>query len=165
MIWLSRTTIWFLTSLWISSCSGGWSDSAKEDFLSGCLKNAQLQAMPNGKDYCICMQRNVEKKYPDFQDFENLPIEELQSIAKMCSDSATANNVYWSENVQETFLKGCADVAKEKGIANSDVYCACVMEGVMYYYPKAEDLALMNKDSLDKISSMCQTYYEKDTAR
>jgi hypothetical protein len=83
----------------------------------------------------------------------------------MCSDSATANNVYWSENVQEIFLKGCADVAIEKGIKNTEVYCACVMEGVMYYFPTKEEISKMTPQKLDSISSMCQTYYEKDTTR
>jgi hypothetical protein len=150
----------------VSSCSSnGWTESAKEDFLNGCLRTAKIQGVMNSEDYCNCMQVKVEKKFPDFRDFEALPAAELQSIAKTCADSALAKTAYWPENIQKTFLDGCEEVAKDKGIKNTDEYCQCVMEGVMYYYPKAEDLAQLNKDSLDKISYMCQTYYDKDSAR
>lgn len=154
--------------LLISSCSdtkAGWTDAAKADFMNGCLQTAKVNAMVNANDYCTCMQIKVEKKFPDFQEVEELPVGGLKSFALACADTAKANTAVWPENVQGIFLKGCADVAKEKGIKQVDVYCRCVMEGVMYYYPKAEDLANINADSLDKISNMCRSYYEKDTAR
>jgi hypothetical protein len=54
--------------LLVAACSGnrGWSTQDQQQFLGGCVSNAQKEmTAEKAKDYCTCMLEKVRMRYPN----------------------------------------------------------------------------------------------------
>jgi len=66
----------------------GWSSQVVRAFVDNCVEEAENGLTPSeALDYCECMQKKIERMYPDANDLESLDMESPR-VKQMIEDCA-----------------------------------------------------------------------------
>jgi hypothetical protein len=140
----------------LTACKPEWTTEEKSVEFNSCMKTENAAHNRNAKAYCECFMEKLMEKFPE-HDFEEAELDSLHQYSMDCREATTGAKVVWPENAQEVFMNNCIKLAREQGKKNSEKYCSCVLQSVMVQYPNAEDLAVMNQDSMQHIGIACDS--------
>lgn len=75
-----------------NNSGGGWSSAEVKVFVDNCAPEAEKNGLTfrQATDYCECMQRGLEKMYPNANDVGNIDMESPR-IKRMVEDCAPRN--------------------------------------------------------------------------
>jgi hypothetical protein len=129
----------------------GWTKEEKTEFITACIGTAKSNmSTDSARRYCICMQENVEAKYPVSADASKLTSEDLTSPEwkKLIQGCLSG---HWSDEDRKAFMTSCVDVAKNTlGEGKAKSYCECMLYKVEKKYPNSADAAKLNEEELAK---------------
>jgi hypothetical protein len=86
-----RKTILILVpamSLLFASCSEGWTDAQKEEFMKGCVSKAPSEELkPVQEQMCKCMLDKIIVKYPSYKKAEKeMNDADMEVMATECAE-------------------------------------------------------------------------------
>jgi hypothetical protein len=68
-----------------SDYSDGWSSSDQNKFMTNCTETAsKSMAQERAENYCDCMMKKIEKRYPNSAEVNKLSESEITKLAKTC---------------------------------------------------------------------------------
>ncbi len=90
----------------ISSCTGGWSDAQRKQFVKECADAAAAgMGQEQANSYCSCMVQKLEAKYPNYTDAAKalqaanaLQTPEMQAMVQGCLNGTNAGNAGTKNN-------------------------------------------------------------------
>jgi len=135
--------------------SSSWKASEIREFLNSCVNKAVSKGSGKAvaEEYCSCMQKKLEKRYPDTKDLVGLDLES-PSITRMAEDCRTdaqekegGTKSGWSRADVMEFVNSCVDEAERGGMESLDAqsYCDCMQYKLEKLYPDPEDVAVMTE--------------------
>lgn len=70
--------------VFLVACGGeeGWGAEAREEFIAGCESGGAPNAV------CVCMAEKAEAKFPDAEDPDDFPQDEVTKIAQECIEES-----------------------------------------------------------------------------
>lgn len=152
-----------------------WSSLDVQIFVKSCVNTAVDGGMARktAEDYCNCMQKKLEARYPNSDDVGNFQQDspEAKKMALDClgmdDDSSPASNKTssssgWSRKEEMQFVDECVNAAVKQGMEELDAqsYCDCMqfkLEKIYPDYREANTLtsADMNSPSMKKMIKEC----------
>ena len=144
-----------LIGLVLYSCRPEWTPEERANFLTGCVSLNTEHANKKPAEFCLCLQRKVEAAYPE-HDLDILEPDSLQKYQTFCTDSLNGTPVVWPESAKKIFITECEKLAAEQKRIDPPAFCNCVLNGVMARYPSAEEMSMLNPDSMRAIGKNCE---------
>lgn len=151
-----------------------WSSLDVQIFVKSCVNTAVDGGMQKkmAEDYCNCMQKKLEARYPNSEDVSNFKQDspEAKKMALDClgmdSDAEpaakTSSSSGWSRKEELQFVDECVNAAVKGGMEELDAqsYCDCMqfkLEKIYPDYREANKLtsADMNSPSMKKMIKEC----------
>lgn len=122
-----------------------WTSSEVREFVTSCVREAVKGGMQRTKaeDYCECMQKKLEYKYPDTKDVVNIDMESpsIKRLVNEClglgkgnpDDSYSSGG--WTRSDEDRFVNDCISTARKNvGQSRAEEYCECMLRKVKRMY-------------------------------
>jgi hypothetical protein len=140
-----------------NNSDASWTSSETRKFVNDCVDAAVKGGMQQStaESYCNCMQKKLEKIYPDFKDTDKMDAESssIKSMAKNClgmddnndnsgsDNSGSDNSGGWTKSDENSWLNQCVGPLTEKlGENDAKRYCNCMLETLEDKYKDYKEL-------------------------
>ena len=155
-----------IAAMTLAGCnnSSGWSAKDRSDIINSCTQTAAANmGEERAKDYCTCMQKKLEVKFPNPKDAakitsETMQTSEMQALVREClgGDNTLNNNTNnpignpsgnsnennnsngnWTQEQFQQYVQGCAGTAQQaQGMTpqQANAYCECMTKKVAAKY-------------------------------
>ena len=132
----------------------GWSEGNKQAFIKSCITdNRSAVGEKQVNEYCDCMQKKVQEKYPDYRDADKLTMSQNLEITNACALKG------WSEDEKNEFMKSCIDTRQTMGDNKEQAtnYCDCMMQKIQAKYPDVTKTGNIPNEEMTAMARECMS--------
>jgi len=163
-----------LATLQVAQAGGPWKPAEQEAFMTACVDEASKNiTTAKAQVYCSCMLDKIMAEYSDPIKAEKyLTDDEMTELAVAClqdvdasgtggkTNKGSAGGGYgyeWADVEQEAFMESCVEEAAQSvGKGKANVYCACMLDKIMYQYATPTDASEeMSDQEMEDMAAEC----------
>jgi len=149
-----KFTLIILALALLAGCNDqkGWSEGNKQSFIKSCITdNRSAIGEKQVNQYCDCMQKKVQERYPDYRDADKLTMSQNLDITDACALKG------WSDNEKTAFMNSCSETRQSMGDNKEQAvtYCDCMMQKIQAKYPDVTKTGSIPNEEMTIMAREC----------